>query len=182
MTILSELHQDHVNLNKLLQMLESKVERLREGDQPDFNLLGDVVEYITDYADGLHHPREDMLYEYFQGRDSELDKNLSLCDAEHKELKGLGEQFKETIECIVHDAVMPMSEFIEKLADFLSCQRRHLDMEEGVLFPAINAVATEADWAVLIDKLPRPVDPLFGEKQAAKFTSLYKEMILDLNN
>ncbi|MGH1463382.1 MAG: hemerythrin domain-containing protein [Neptuniibacter sp.] len=181
MTILTELHQDHINLNKLLVLLRSKVDKLREGAHPNFTLIGDVINYIASYADGFHHPREDQMYDHFMGRSADLDKLLSSCEKEHVELKKSSEHLQEAIEGVLHDAVMPMSEFAELLDDYVSRQTYHLNLEEGEIFPRIDAVAEASDWEKLVAELPKSEDPLFGEKQAYEFTDLYKELIIDMN-
>ncbi|WP_027857194.1 hemerythrin domain-containing protein [Marinobacterium jannaschii] len=182
MTILNELHQDHINLNKLLVILRHKVEKLRSGEHPNFGLMGDVVEYISTYADAYHHPREDRMYEYLRGRSDNLDLAIDDCIAQHRHLKKLGEELCESVDSILHDAVMPMDEFTDKLAAFVEEQSTHLNFEEGSLFPLVQGVATENDWATLNNDLPSVEDPLFGEKQAARYAELYQELLVDFNN
>ena len=181
MTILTELHQDHVNLNKLLVMLRQNADTLREGKQPNYSLMGDVVEYISSYADGFHHPREDQMYEYFQGRSAELDKALSGCHADHLKLKQSSLELREAIDGVLHDAVMPIDEFINLLDNFVALQIEHLNEEEGQLFPLLEEVGSNQDWAVLSEKLPAPEDPLFGVRQAQQYSELYKEMLIEMN-
>jgi hemerythrin-like domain-containing protein len=181
MTILSELHQDHINLNRLLELLEYKVERLREGDRPDFSLLADVVSYVGGYSDQHHHPREDVMYEHFRGRDAELDKSSDRSEAEHETIKQLSHELTESVEAILSDVVMPMDRFIEQLDAFVSTERQHLDFEEQTLFPAILELATEADWQQLDEALPPPEDPLFGEKLAAEYRDLHHALMHDMN-
>lgn len=181
MTILTELHQDHINLNKLLVMLRTKVDDLRAGEQPNFSLMGDVIHYISNYADGFHHPREDRMYAYFEGRNEELDSLLTTCEQEHENLKSTSTHLKESIESVLHDSVMPMSEFADLLDSYITQQTAHLNFEEGSIFPKLEAVASESDWEKLAVELPKPTDPLFGEKQAHEYTDLYKELIIDMN-
>ncbi len=181
MTIIAELHQDHINLDKLLVLLRSKVEKMKEGEHPNFNLIGDVVSYISGYADGFHHPREDKIYEYFMGRDSKLDTLLSNCEKEHADLRQSSTSLQEAIDGVLHDAVIPMEEFAELLEDFVLRQTNHLNLEEGDIFPKINAVAGAKDWDYLAEQLPKPEDPLFGARLAQEFTDLYKELIIDMN-
>lgn len=181
MTILTELHQDHVNLNKLLVILRQKVIKLRAGNHPNFNLMADVIDYISAYADGFHHPREDKMYDYFTGRNSGLDKALESCEAEHEGLKQSSLELREAIDGVLHDAVMPMNEFADLLDRFVSQQTDHLNHEEGEIFPLLEKNATSEDWSVLARNLPTPEDPLFGEKQAQQFTDLYRELIIDMN-
>ena len=60
--ILAELRQDHKNMALLLNLLERESNRIYEGDDPDFDVLHDVMQYMTVYPDAVHHPKEDRLY------------------------------------------------------------------------------------------------------------------------
>ncbi|GAA0784424.1 hemerythrin domain-containing protein [Marinobacterium sediminicola] len=181
MDILSELHQDHVNLSRLLEILDRKVDRLRAGNHPDFSLMAEVVSYVGSYADQHHHPREDKMYAFFQGRDDELDKALSRCEEEHKQLKQLSTHLEESIDGILNDVVMPMDRFTDQLDEFVQAEKRHLDFEEQEIFRLLRSHASEADWQQLDQQLPRSEDPLFGEKQADEYRALYKALMEDMN-
>ena len=87
------------------------------------------------------------MYAYFRGRDAELDKAIDRCEAEHREMKHLGVELSEAVDCILHDAVMPMDQFTDRLEQFVTQQADHLNLEEGELFPKLQAVASEEDWA-----------------------------------
>lgn len=181
MTILSKLHQDHINLNRLLGMLAYKVERLHEGSHPDFSLMSDVVGYVGTYADEYHHPQEDIMYEHFRGRDRQLDKGFDQCEAEHAKLRQMSQALIESIDSVLHDAVIPMDRFTDQLDAFVRAEREHLDFEEQKLFPGIRDLASESDWKDLDEKIPQPEDPLFGEKQAAEYRDLYRALMADMN-
>ncbi len=180
MTILQELHQDHVNLSRLLHLLQQEVASMQAGESADLNLLADVIRYISDYADGYHHPREDELYAFFAGRDPVLDQELGCCVDEHHGLTQHTRILRQTLDAILHDAVVPMNQLVDQLALFLEEQKAHLDREEGVLFPMIRAIAEEDDWRLLSQELPSRQDPLFGAQLAAEYTSLYQALRSDL--
>ncbi|KGK41271.1 hypothetical protein LH51_15860 [Nitrincola sp. A-D6] len=180
MTLIAQLHQDHINLSRLLEVMELKVQKLKAGDSPNFLLLSELVDYIGNYADQYHHPREDHMYHYFCGRDATLDAHLQKCEAEHTDLKQASKVVNETVDAVMHDAVIPMSDFIGQLEAFVLREREHLDYEETVIFPGIEQVANDADWAALEQKLPEPEDPLFGEKQGENYRELYKALLQDV--
>lgn len=182
MTLVAELHQDHINLSKLLDILASKSDKLKEGGDPSFSLISDVIDYIANYAEQNHHPREDRMYEYFKGRDTKLDIVMEKCLKEHEMLKGSGHQLLDVIDGILHDSVLPMEQFIEKLDAFVKNERRHLDLEEAEIFPLIEAIAMDKDWAALQEMIPAVEDPLFGERQADAYKALFKELMIDLNS
>ncbi|MFW1676162.1 hemerythrin domain-containing protein [Pontibacter sp. JAM-7] len=180
MNTLHELHQDHINLNRLLELLSHELAALKRGDGADLNLLADVIRYIADYADGYHHPREDELYAFFAGRDQALDKVLGCCVDEHHGLTQHTRTLRQTLEEVLNDAVLPLTVLTEQLEQYLAEQKAHLDYEEGTLFPMLRAVAEEADWTLLASDLPSRQDPLFGAQQAAEYMSLYQALQEDL--
>ena len=57
--ILKSLHEDHVNLMRLLTLVRRGLrdEPTHDGDV-DYNLILDVLDYIENYADAIHHMRE----------------------------------------------------------------------------------------------------------------------------
>ncbi len=181
MNILSELHQDHVNLSRLLEMLDHKVDQLRDGNHPDFSLMAEVVSYVGSYADQHHHPREDKMYAFFQGRDAGLDQAFERCEEDHRALKQLSTHLEESIEGILNDVVMPMDRFTDQLDAFVQAEKRHLDFEEQSIFPPLRNIASEADWQQLAEQLPQSEDPLFGEKQADEYRALYKALMEEMN-
>ncbi|MBS99059.1 MAG: hypothetical protein CMI01_10315 [Oceanospirillaceae bacterium] len=180
MAIMTELHQEHVNLKRLLDMLDRKVEKFRNGTHPNFQLMSDVVSYVGGYADTHHHPREDRMFHYFAGRDAEVDKLTAECERDHEALKHLSSQLKDSIEGVLHDAaVVELDKLVDHLARFVQRENEHLNFEEEKVFPALDAVATQADWQALDAEIPSPSDPLFGLKQSEEYRDLYQALAED---
>ncbi|WP_432695795.1 hemerythrin domain-containing protein [Marinobacterium sp. YM272] len=181
MAIMAELHQEHVNLKRLLDMLSRKIEKFRGGTHPNFQLMDDVVEYVGNYADTYHHPREDKMFEFFKGRDTDVDKLMLDCEKDHVDLKQLSTHLSEAIEGVLHDAaVVPMDQLIDQLDQFVGREKEHLNYEESKVFPALEKLASDKDWKALDEELPAPSDPLFGSKQSDEYRDLYEALAADL--
>ena len=176
MNTLTELHQDHIHLDRLLSVLMQRIESLRAGGAPDFPLVSEIAEYIEHYVKKHHHPREDRMYALFKERNGELDAVIAQCEQAHQMLEREGQGLLEIIEGARNDAVMPMDELVARLEGFVSDEKAHLDFEESEVFPRIRAVAVAADWAVLAETLPARPDPLFGPDRAATYERLYAEL------
>jgi hemerythrin-like domain-containing protein len=180
MAIMAELHQEHVNLKRLLDILARKVEKFRAGSRPNFQLMSDVVSYVGGYADAHHHPREDRMFSYFSGRDDKVDALMAQCEKQHAELHQLSTHLRDSIDGILHDAaVLPLEQLVDQLERFVKHQSEHLNFEEAEVFPAIEQLAGDADWRELESRLPTPSDPLFGLKQSEEYRDLYKALIED---
>ena len=46
----------------MLDLLERETDRIRDGEKPDYELIHDIMRYMTVYSDAVHHPKEDRLY------------------------------------------------------------------------------------------------------------------------
>ena len=60
--VLAELREDHKNMALMINLLERESNRIYAGEEPDYELLQDVMHYMTVYPDAVHHPKEDRLY------------------------------------------------------------------------------------------------------------------------
>lgn len=178
MTVIGELHQDHVNLSKLLKLLERNLEEVGAGSAPNFLLVSEIAAYIEDYVKRHHHPREDRLFAYFRGRDAELDRVMARCEQEHLGLEREGRSLVEIMAGAMHDALVPIGELVARAGDFVRDEKAHLDFEERQVFPGVSAIANADDWARLEETLGTPVnDPVFGRRETDRYAALHQELL-----
>lgn len=176
MNVLEQLHQDHINLSKLLRILEDLSDRIDEGERPDFQLMSEIADYIEIYVKRHHHPREDRMYAFFDGRSMQLDKVMTRCKGEHAGLEATGRSLLEVIDGPMHDAVVPTGDLVGRLREFIDAERAHLDFEESEVFPKLSALSSDEDWTALDHVLPSEDDPLFGQAETDRFILLGKRM------
>ena len=55
-------HAEHANFSRLLNVLDEQVAEFHEGEGPVFGLMLDIVSYLREFADRVHHPREDAAF------------------------------------------------------------------------------------------------------------------------
>lgn len=172
--IMSQLHLDHVNLSRLLDVLKAKLVDLKAGERPDYRLMLDVVTYIVDYADDHHHPLEDQIYDYAIAHYPRIKAPLDAVEAEHKQIRQSTQEFQQMIDTILMDRVIPMEHFNQCLDDFIQQQYAHLNQEEGKVFPLLEETLQPQDWQQLSAALVQRDDPLFGDNVADEYKRLYK--------
>jgi len=176
MSILATLHQDHINMSKLLDLLEKNVEQIVSGERPDLRLMAEAIEYIGYYADLYHHPLEDILYEHFTNRDKALDQLLYSCRKEHRDLASCSQSALAPITLTLMDGMLPMEQIIKVLEKFLKAERDHLNFEEGQVFPMIKALANDEDWKMLRKRCDSGLKSELGEFDMKQYRSLYAEL------
>ncbi|MEJ2058971.1 MAG: hemerythrin domain-containing protein [Gammaproteobacteria bacterium] len=174
--MLDTLREDHVNLSKLLVLLSDQLATLQAGDTPDYNLMRDIVDYIDNYPDLVHHPREDVMFEVYLEHHRKQRKEINELMEEHKLLPELTDRLLESIDAILSDAIQEREAFETRLYDYIQIQRRHLDTEEATVFPTIRAALKEDDWRRIEAEVPHRHDPLFGDILEKQYADLYERI------
>ncbi|EPJ46670.1 MAG: hypothetical protein OFPI_33410 [Osedax symbiont Rs2] len=174
MNLLAQLHLDHVNISKLLLLLDQNLQQIRQGEIPELKLMAEAVEYIGHYADLYPHPLEEQMMEYFMERSEPLKKHQFICHKQHRELDQKSQQVLAPIAMTLLDGMLPMEQVLRALDDFLKAQKAHLDYEEREIFPLIKTLANEQDWQTLAKR-----SKLTNEKdkyQLSQFSAIYAEL------
>lgn len=175
--LMTELHQDHINLAKLLKLLEQQVETLAAGDDADLIMMSDIADYIRRYADHVHHPKEDEIYRVFQARSAESGGVVSALMVEHQHLPNVTLDFQRLLDGLINDSlILTRQELQDKITAFIEAQNAHLNTEEANLFPLINSTMQDADWAQVEQSMEEHVDPLFGSHILDRYRDLHTLM------
>jgi hemerythrin-like domain-containing protein len=170
--VLAELREDHRNLRLLLNLLESESASITVDDEPDFELMHDIMQYMTVYSDAVHHPKEDIVYGLIREHDSEMATSLAQVEPEHLDIAELGTTLRNDIEAIISGTAVTRDKLESDLQDYVTRLRMHIRWEENELFPVADTLA-ETNGAAGIDiGLFPDEDPLFGATTAASFRNL----------
>ena len=178
--MLDILHQDHINIAKLLNVLRDILAAIRSEKPVHFNLLRDVLSYLREVADTHHHPREDLIYEYFTTyRCSDPSIVTTVLKEQHKQIVRKGKDLQELVAMILMDAVIPLDSVATALEQFVALQQQHLDYEESTIFPLLRRSLTEDDWRHLEHNWMYMTedDPLFGREVKERYQDLAAQLL-----
>jgi hemerythrin-like domain-containing protein len=100
-----KLRKEHVNFKKLLDLLDAQLDLLHQGKAPDYQLMTDIVYYMTQYADLIHHPREEAIFALLAVRDSSVVENVTELTGQHHMLAESGARFHEKHDRIISEAI-----------------------------------------------------------------------------
>ena len=137
---MKNLRQDHAQISRLMNLLERELNRFHNGDEPAFDLLIDLLDYIGNYADCVHHPTENWLFQLLQERTVEGQTVVRELTDQHVTLASLTKEFRHALEAITQDAVIRRDEVEQKGRDYIELQRSHLKQEEREIFPLFSLV------------------------------------------
>ncbi len=178
--MLDTLHQDHVNISRLLNVLRDNLAAIRSEKPVKFSLLKDALVYLSEVSDTYHHPREDLIYDYYVAyRSHDEEPVTNMLKEQHKEIIASGQQLLELVDMILMDAVIPLDTVAVALEQFIALQQKHLDYEESIIFPLLRKNLTEDDWRHLEHNWEHKIvdDPLFGREVAERYQDLSTQLL-----
>ncbi len=73
---------------------------------------------------------------------------------------------------VANDQAVPIDSIRDALSSYLSLSRKHLQAEDGRLFPMMERVLSDQDWQAIASRLPERGDPLFTEDPDEAFAEL----------
>lgn len=175
--MLDDIHTEHGYIGRLLKLLQQKLAAIRNGQEVNYSLIKDIVEYLQNQAQYCHHPKEDVLYHYYQAHYADEAEQMESLEREHEKLAELTHDFSDAVDMILMDAVIPLDVFAEKLNTFVERQQAHLEFEERKILPLIRKHFTRDDWLAVSDLYDRcDCDPLFGNQIAERYRDLAKRL------
>ena len=173
--IMTELHQDHINLARLLTLLDEQVAILAAGDDADLLLINDVADYIRRYSDQIHHPKEDEVYKVFRSYSTEANDVVEALLLEHQSLPNVTLDFQKLLDGVINgDAIISRQELQDKIAQFIALEKAHINTEEAGLFPLINSTLQTEHWVLVESDILDHTDPLFGAQVVERYKTLYQ--------
>ncbi|MBN2886753.1 MAG: hemerythrin domain-containing protein [Chromatiaceae bacterium] len=174
--ILHRLHQDHVRLGRLLDLFEALLDQIHEGDEPDYGLLKEALDYMCAYADGIHHPTEDLVFQRLLDQGVETPEVFERLMRQHQSLTQVAQRFQRALDAILNEEVLLREDVELDGRELLATMRAHLHLEEEEAFPVALERLTAADWAAIEAAAPAVDDPLAGP-DPQQFRALYHYLV-----
>lgn len=176
-----KLRKEHVNFKKLLDLLDGQLDLLHKGEDPDYQLMTDIMYYMTEYSDTAHHPKEEAIFSVLLERDSTpiVREHVAEITSQHNIIGESGACFHETLEGIINGEpeIMRLQDLEEPGRVYVSTLRAHMDKEDRNLFVRAEQLLSEDDWKKIgIKTQHHKSDPLFGTHIEERFSSLCNQL------
>jgi len=169
-------HEEHAYFGRLLNVLQEEVDSLYAGQSPNYELVLDIVAYLRDYSDQVHHPREDEAFRRLARRSPELRPTIARLQQEHRVIAQSGDRLRQLVEEAAADAVVPRADIEAAAATYIVYYRGHIATEEQEILPAAARELTEEDWTIARNAAPSRGNPLVGEGADERFRHLRRRI------
>jgi hemerythrin-like domain-containing protein len=169
-------HAEHVYFRRLLDLLHKQVDAFHTGKRPNYELMVDIVSYLRDYGDQIHHPREDVLFARLAKRRPDIKLVLARFDQEHRVIAHAGETLFKLLNEILGGAIVQRTEVEGAAATYLVYYGNHIAKEEEDFVSRAAQFLTPEDWEAVRSALPAGHDPLFGDRLEARYQELRRQI------
>jgi len=177
--IIEILRQEHRNIEKLLRVMEQELSVFDRGERPDYEVFGAVIDFFKKYPDSCHHPKEDIIYEKFKTRAPDRAASIADLEVEHREGAVRLRRVAHVIDNVLNDQELLRENVDRIIRDFIDNERKHIALEDEVIFPAVVEALQPGDWAdialIMADRYGPPSEADFEEQ-----FSTFRRNILEL--
>ena len=176
--VMGDLHQDHRNVRELLGLLARELDAVSDASGGDFELMRDIMIYMTRYPDHVHHPKEDLMFERMRERGIAPDTEATIGKLlrEHAALAEKGNVFRDMLIGVVDGALVEREALVATGRDYAEFLGYHVRLEDETVFLEAERLLEDADWSVVEREFEAQADPIFGPVVALEFRTLYEHI------
>jgi hemerythrin-like domain-containing protein len=155
-------HQEHAYFRQLLVLMRRETDRFHGGENPDYLLMLDILSYLRDYGDRIHHPREDEAFRRLLAYCPDRQLPIARLLQEHRVIAHAGDTLRDLLEQAAHDSIVKRRKIEVAAATYLVYYGNHITREEEDVLPRAARHLTASDWQAVMDAAPAIGDLLFG--------------------
>ena len=175
--LIRALYAEHVQLFMVMQVFKEQLGAIERGEVVDTHVVYEVMDYMVTWPDRFHHPREDLIYARVAEIDPGALDDVDTLQRDHDNTAQVGRQLLKLIENW-RSGEAAGSEVVTRGREYISHIYEHMNVEEKLVFPKVEATLTPRDWFELSedDKLRGVSDSVFGPRVQREFRNMARKI------
>ncbi|GJL80617.1 MAG: hemerythrin [marine bacterium B5-7] len=168
------IHQDHLNLDKVLSVLLEVGGNLPEKKSTSkLTVLRDALYYIEVFPERFHHPKEEsILFPFVRKHRPDLGQILDELHQQHEDGSKVIGALAARLKDLENDWTSNRVAFESELQAYIEAQRQHMSLEEREILKPIKQSLSRIDIKSINSAYGVSVDPLFGDNLSTGFNAL----------
>lgn len=171
------IHEEHRALAAMLGGMNAIVSGIEAGRlKPDFDLLADMIRYIDEVPEKVHHPKEDQyLFAKLRLRSTEALPYIEQLEMEHQQGDARIGVLRSALEAYRKAGDAGLGGFKMALGVYLEQEWRHMNTEENHIFPLARKHLTAEDWMEIDAAFLANANPWAGP--AGEYAALFSKIV-----
>ena len=180
--VLRCLFEEHRHLSALARALEKKTQQEGPLGPADYYLMRDILGYLHDYPDHVHHPTENRLFDLLKKRVPSQAPAVKRLLGDHQAVERETQALLDLLDQAIEENDRATERAVRQAClAFVSHQRAHMHFENQEMFPAAIDALTAADWKQIETYFEAVDDPLFGRTVGKNHRLLYEYLLDPVN-
>lgn len=176
------LRDEHRALRGIARILKMDGEIVAGGGEIDTGVLRDIVRYLREFPNRIHHPKEEaFLFKALRARHREAAGLLDRLGHEHEAEEQKVEALSAAVESFERGEDGAGKRLAEAASGYGEFLESHITLEDEEVFPLAERVLGEEDWKPIDAAFAVNRDPLAGargEAEALHFRDLHRRIML----
>ena len=174
--IIREEHQRYGSVLNLVRNLLRDAGEVHETLDPE--LLERAFDYVEEFIDQYHHPKEDdFLFRAVRRRSRAANAIVEELEAQHVEGARLLAELRAALSAWSETGSdVDFRVFRDLAMAYIDFETRHAMKENDELIPIAEEALTNDDWAAIDAAFENNEDPAFGARPQAKFRDMLAEI------
>ncbi|MEX0958875.1 MAG: hemerythrin domain-containing protein [Burkholderiales bacterium] len=175
--LLNRWDKEHRNFSRLLDVFEVQLALLREDAEPNYELMLDIMDYLTGYSDQVHHPREDLIFAKVAEKLPSVGQAAEALLQQHREMAESGRDLHARLQSILNGGIESRESIEAAGRQYVAAFRSHMDREYRELFPAARKALSPAEWGQIENQSGQDeADPLAAERLDQQYAALRRKI------
>lgn len=174
--IFEQLHQDHINYTRLLNLLEIQLDRHETDNRPDYLLMQDILKYMVNYPDIFHHPAEELLFDEIKEADDTDAATIEKLRGEHTTLSELAGELGDQLKNAGSGHIVERDRILRLGRQYVGTYREHIKLEESGIFPLLKSAVDHKAMGRVRERIGEVSDPLFTGPVSDEYNRLFRSI------
>lgn len=175
--LMMALRAEHTHMATVMQLFAEQLKAIERGELVDTHVVYEIMDYMVTWPDRFHHPREDLIYNRVAEVDAGAADDVDTLQRDHDHTGKVGRSLLLDIERWRLGEISG-TVVVKSGQAYIDHIHEHMNLEEKIVFPHIEATLTLQDWRELAedDELKAVADSVFGPLVQREFRNMTRKL------
>jgi hemerythrin-like domain-containing protein len=172
------LRDEHLALTSILYALRRGVRHSDDGAPADIRLLHALIDYIVEFPERLHHPKESqVLFKLLARRAPAADALVAELEREHDRGARMIDAVTASLRRYGAGDPSELPRLARTVDAYAQFHAQHMSKEEDRLLPIAERALTAGDWVAIAEAFREGDKPAFGIGPKEQLELLYRRVL-----